>query len=439
MPSVPCNATVPGLAAVTLAATLIAFPGDGLAQAASPPAASPASITFAGEVRTRSEWDHPGGALPGDMFTFLRTRFGARIDAAPGVRILVQAQDSRVLGAEPVSPAATATFGLHQAYVELRTTRRATDLALRAGRQEIAVGNERLVGAVGWSNTGQSFDGVRVTATRAGATPGSEAWSATAFAATVEERGRHFGAGVPQPDHVMAGVAAKVSMARGARVEATALYDAGGAYRGFTSADRATFDLRVRTPQVRGIGAELEGAWQTGHQRDGSDSSNVHAQRVGSWMAVMRVGAFAAPSSRGSLLVGMDLLSGDGDAHDARYGAFSTMYGTNRAFYGGMGLFGNPASSTRDRGLVDALVTGSRALHPRVTVRGELHRFALASGPGRDLGWEADIVVPVRLLPTATMDVGVSAFRAGRDARSVGLGHPGAGRDWAYLQLRVGF
>lgn len=228
-------------------------------------------------------------------------------------------------------------------------------------------------------------------------------------------------------------------MARGAIAEATVLYDAGGGYRGFTSADRATFDLRVRTPRVRGIGAELEGAWQTGRQRDGSDSSRVHAQRVGAWMAVLRVGAFATPSSRRSLLVGVDMLSGDSDAHDARYSTFSTMYGTNRAFYGGMGVFNDPAASTRDRGLVDMLASGSVALHPRVSVRGEVHRFALASGNGRELGWEADLVMPVRLLPTATMDVGVSAFRAGRDALSVGLGAPGAVRDWVYLQLRVGF
>src|SRR5690606_22845165 len=31
-------------------------------------------------------------------------------------------------------------------------------LGLRLGRQELAYGNERLVGAVGWSNVGRSFD-----------------------------------------------------------------------------------------------------------------------------------------------------------------------------------------------------------------------------------------------------------------------------------------
>jgi hypothetical protein len=437
------------LVATTLVAALIVSPRSGNAQGATQPAATPASpaspatpmaIVFAGEVRTRSEWDHPGGALPNDMFTYLRTRFGARVDAAPGVRLLLQAQDSRVLGAEAhASAALVETFGVHQGYVELRTTRRATALALRAGRQEIAIGNERLVGIVNWSNVGRSFDGARVTATREGATPGSEAWSATAFAATVEERGRHFGAGAPQQDHAMAGISSTTSMARGAMAEGTLLYDAGGSYRGFTNADRMTLEVRARTPRMGSIAAELEGAWQAGHQRDGADSTNVHRQSIRSWLAAARVGAFPGASSRASLLVGVDLLSGDEHAHDARYSAFSTMYASNHAFYGLMDVIGDPAATTRDRGLVDLLAIGSAALHPRFAMRGEVHRFGFSSGSGRDLGWEADVIVPVRLLPTATMDVGVSAFRAGHDASSVGLGTPGTVRDWAFLQLRVGF
>jgi hypothetical protein len=37
------------------------------------------------------------------------------------------------------------------------------------------------------------------------------------------------------------------------------------------------------------------------------------------------------------------------------------------------------------------------------------------------------------------MELGYSAFRSGRDAAAVGLGARGTIRDWAYLQLRVGF
>src|SRR5512132_2039521 len=111
-----------------------------------PPAAAAAMptipITFFGEVRTRSEYDRPGGAVAADAFTYLRTRFGARIDAAPGARIVLQLQDSRVLGAEgnATTPAPDA-FDLHQGYVELSAPWRRVAVGVRAGRQEIALAN----------------------------------------------------------------------------------------------------------------------------------------------------------------------------------------------------------------------------------------------------------------------------------------------------------
>src|SRR4051812_4315059 len=37
-------------------------------------------ITFTGEVRSRTEWDAPGGAAAADLYSMLRTRFAARVD-----------------------------------------------------------------------------------------------------------------------------------------------------------------------------------------------------------------------------------------------------------------------------------------------------------------------------------------------------------------------
>jgi hypothetical protein len=137
--------------------------------------------------------------------------------------------------------------------------------------------------------------------------------------------------------------------------------------------------------------------------------------------------------------VGVDVLSGDATPHDGRYAAFSTAYATNHPFYGPMDVIGDPAATTRERGLVDALATGSVQLTRALALRGEVHRFTLATGVGRDLGWEGDVTLPLRLAPAADVELGYSAFHAGRDAAAVGLGAAGAVRDWAYLQLRVGF
>src|SRR5262245_5140707 len=82
------------------------------------PAALSLPITMFGEVRSRSEWDAATAALPSDASTALRSRFGLRVDAAPGARVVVQVQDSRILGAEggTVSPE---VLDMHQGYLEL--------------------------------------------------------------------------------------------------------------------------------------------------------------------------------------------------------------------------------------------------------------------------------------------------------------------------------
>ena len=104
-----------------------------------------------------------------------------------------------------------------------------------------------------------------------------------------------------------------------------------------------------------------------------------------------------------------------------------------------MDVIGDPAASTKERGLVDALLSGSVSLTRDVALQGQLHRFGLPTGSDRALGWESDFVLPIRVNPAATAELGYSLFRAGTGASAVALGAAGNVRHWAYLQLRVGF
>jgi hypothetical protein len=425
---------------VIVAVTLVVA-GDGSAQTAAP---TPIPITFFGEVRTRSEWDRPGGDVHADAFTYLRSRFGARIDAAHGARIVLQLQDSRVLGAEGNSSVtAPDVFDLHQGYVELTSPLRATTLIVRAGRQEIALGNERLVGAVNWSNTARSFDGARVMIAPARVKPGAEPWTATLFAATMEERGRRFGTPpattTSTSDHTVAGLFGRHAFG-GSALETTALYDGGARYRAYEDANRATLDARWRSPRLLGVSMDVEGAYQFGSQRFVPVAPALaRNQHVSAWLVGARVGTPEVTGQRVTLSLGADVLSGDETPGDSHYGAFSTMFGTNHPFYGLMDLFLDPASRTKDRGLVDALATGSIVLGPTATLRSEVHHFALATGGDKPLGWEGDLVLPVRVNSATGVDLGYTLFRAERGAQGVGLGGSGSYRHWAYLQLRVGF
>jgi len=409
------------------------------AQAAPPPAAISLPITFSGEVRSRTELDAPGGALASDYFTMLRSRFGIRVDPAAGVSVVLQVQDSRVLGTEASAAASTLdVFDLHQGYLQLATPWNSADLALRAGRQEIALGNERLVGASNWTNTGRTFDGARVTLAPKGA-GGADRWSATSFAAIVEENGRRFGAvatGVtPPPDHFVAGAYASVGAAQKLGADVTFLYDGGARYRTFADADRTTLDLRLRAMPL-GLRLDLEGATQSGSQRFVSSTGVRSAQSVRAWLLGARLGR---TMGRGTITAGLDELSGDDTPADGRYTAFSTMFGTNHPYYGLMDVIGDPASTTKDRGLRDVFGLGSYVVAPAFTPRVELHRFTLATGDERALGAEADVVAPIKLPAGTSVELGYSVFRAGRAAVPLGIGADGANRRWLYAQLRAGF
>lgn len=428
------------LIALTGAIGLLA-PGTVTAQTAT----TSVPLTVFGEVRSRSEGDWPGGAQATDVYTYLRSRLGVRAEPSKGVKIVAQVQDSRVFGAESNTTATNPdAIELHQGYLELGTAWGARDFAVRAGRQEIIFGNERLVGASDWTNTARAFDGIRLLLTPQGEAPGAERWTATAFAATMEERGRKFGAVLPAntapvPDHYVGGLYGTRTLGTGS-LEATALFDAGMHYRTFADANRATFDARLRQGRNRDIGFELEGAWQTGSQQyQATSTASIVNQDVSAWLAGARITRPAADGRRVTGAIGVDVLSGDARASDGTYGAFSTMFATNHPFYGLMDLFTDPAARTNDRGLVDALATTAIALPPRTALKIELHHFAPQAGPAGEIGWEADFIAPVKFSTFATMELGYTAFRAGPAAAAMGLGADGSWRHWAYLQLRAGF
>ena len=426
------------LAAV--AALLLGLTGPLHAQGAVPASGTLSlPITLSGEIRSRTERDAPGGALASDYFTMLRSRFGIRVDPTAGLSIVLQVQDSRVLGTEgSAASSALDVLDLHQGYLQLSTPWRGSDLALRAGRQEIALGNERLVGAVNWSNTGRTFDGARVTLAPKGA-GGAARWSATAFAAIMEENGRRFGstaAGTtPPPDHLVAGGYASVGATQKPGADVTLLYDGGARYRTFADADRTTLDARLRATPL-GLRVELEGAAQTGSQTVVSTSGARSPQSVRAWLLGARI---ARDVGRATLTAGVDALSGDDAPADGRYTAFSTMFGTNHPYYGLMDLIGDPAATTRERGLRDLLGIATYAVAPSFTPRVELHRFTLATGSDRNLGTEADLVAPVRLPAGTSVELGYSLFHNGLAAVPLGIGADGDYRRWFYVQLRAGF
>ncbi len=97
-----------------------------------------------------------------DLYWLNRFRVTARFSIKPWLSAAVQAQDARVEGRNgPVAGAPFRDqFDLRLAHADVGNLERSR-FAVRVGRQELAFGDQRLVGHVNWLNTARSFDAVR--------------------------------------------------------------------------------------------------------------------------------------------------------------------------------------------------------------------------------------------------------------------------------------
>lgn len=116
-------------------------------------------------LEARQDFDFSERLDDTDTFHLLRTRLMLDANLSESIRAFVQLQDSRIFdstSANRFSITFRDEFDLRQAYVDLRVKEISEALTLRAGRQELSYGDQRLVGGFDWSNVAQSFDGVKL-------------------------------------------------------------------------------------------------------------------------------------------------------------------------------------------------------------------------------------------------------------------------------------
>ena len=123
-------------------------------------------LRFSAEFRARMEGFTGGGFKKDtdDLYYLNRFRINLKIQPVDWLKFVVQGQDARVFGKNqsPPAPPFQNTMNLRLGFVELGDAEKKT-LGVRVGRQELAFGDERLVGNANWLNTARSFDAVRAT------------------------------------------------------------------------------------------------------------------------------------------------------------------------------------------------------------------------------------------------------------------------------------
>jgi hypothetical protein len=144
----------------------------------------PQWLRFSGEYRTRLEGFTGGGYRDGndDAWLLSRIRLNMKIQPVNWLKFQFQAQDARVFwkNQKPAAPPYQDTMDLRLAFLEIGDPEKGT-IALRAGRQELLFGEQRLVGNVNWLNTARAFDAVRLRLRHGG-------YRVDAFASTVVQQ-----------------------------------------------------------------------------------------------------------------------------------------------------------------------------------------------------------------------------------------------------------
>jgi len=128
----------------------------------------PGWLDLSGEFRFRYEDRQGLGFREGadDGYGLVRTRVNLGVEAQPWLKLFFQGQDSRAPGHRNPNGVFKDTFDIRQAYVKIGG-QEGSPVAVTAGRQLLSYGDQRLIGALDWTNTSRAFDAVKLELTPA--------------------------------------------------------------------------------------------------------------------------------------------------------------------------------------------------------------------------------------------------------------------------------
>lgn len=373
-----------------------------------------------------------GGSGPDIHFITTRARLG--LDAAWNpVRIRLQIQDVRNLGTTPGTTSGT-TFGLHQGYVHL-----GDDLSyVRLGRQQIAYGDQRLIGVADWSMNARAFDALRVHATFGNFE--LDAWGAmNTPPQTLEIQNAMTGnVTVNAEGDFVGAMQASWHIGHAFGVDAYVLYRHDGPNVDQPARERNVIapGLRVAGQPIAGLKYTAEGTLQTGEVANQEHLAFALSGELGYNFG----GDWAPEVTAGGAY-------GSGDSPDGSVDEFDNFFPTNHKFYGFVDVIGL-------RNLVEAhLKLRLSPVSMPLIVDFRLHWFALPEPTGRwsdfrgrtlgqsttgvtntSLGGEADLQVGWELVDGLSVATAYAFFIPHTGARQ--LGHR-VSQHWAYFMVRA--
>ena len=384
------------------------------------------TLTLGAEARVRYEGfaDNLWGAppAPDDGYLWLRVMPLADLHAGPA-RIFIQGIGgyARGVGAG-AGPADETGLDLLQGFadIQLPIGDRAS-LTLRAGRELIALGSERLVGSRYGPNIPQPFDGVRLMLERGNGR--IEAFHGKPVAVqpgNFDDR--------RSPTKQLDGLYVTAPLATGVKVDLYALRysDAAARYAGMIARERRqTYGVRLF-----GTHAALGWNWEAMLQR-----GRFGTQPIKAWSIATETSyAFADTPLKPRLRLRANAASGDDDPKDDRLGTFNALFPKGKYFgeltpIGPRNILNLHPSIDVDlgRGLTVEMAAIAYWRFSRgdgvYDVPGQLIRAA-EQGASRHIGNQVELSANWQASTTLSVSASASLFRAGDFLRQTGPARP---------------
>lgn len=119
---------------------------------------------FRHRLEVRDDFNLNNATNEDDAVNLFRTRLNLDIRLGPYLRLFSEGQESHSVAESGLNRtnAFVNELDLRQLFAEVKSPLKAAPVTVKVGRQELAYGEERFVGAFNWSNVGRVFDAVKV-------------------------------------------------------------------------------------------------------------------------------------------------------------------------------------------------------------------------------------------------------------------------------------
>lgn len=429
--------------------------------------ANAADVTFSGQYRLRGEYrnnaDFNDNATDSVSFYGQRVRLTANAKVTDDTSVKITLQDTRNwgvnTGTQDSGPSLTDngsnTTDLHESYVNIDNLL-GQPISLRAGRQELVYGDERLVGAFGWNNNGRSFDALKVMYK-------SEPVNVDVWTSKIKETNAT--AGAADNDQDFYGIYATTNKIPNNSLDVYVLWLRDGSQTAFGN-NGTTITGSIESQNLYTIGARLKGSAagvdytvELPFQK-GAIKTSTQDNKISAWAFAAKAGYTLPTPVKIRLGAEYDFASGDKDNTNDKIKTFFNLFPTNHDKLGyadqqswrNVKAWNLNASADVNEKLrlyasywnfhlaakEDAWYTASTW---NQTQTGAL-RVASSTNGKSSIGSEVDLVATYKLNNAVTAELGYSRFFTGtfiKDRIDAVANSDKKDQDFAYLQLTANF